>query len=118
IHRVAKDGFADQVAKLRDVYSSRRDNMLAALEREMPEGVTWTRPEGGMFVWITLPAHIDGATLLAQSLETERVAFVPGRAFFADGSNGNTIRLSFSCARPPEINEGIARLGRLIRSVA
>ena len=118
IHRVAKDGFADQVAKLREVYSSRRDNMLAALEREMPEGVTWTRPEGGMFVWITLPAHIDGATLLAQSLETERVAFVPGRAFFADGSNGNTIRLSFSCARPPEINEGIARLGRLIRSVA
>jgi hypothetical protein len=89
--------------------------MLAALAREMPEGVTWTRPEGGMFIWLTLPAHIDAADLLAQSLQSERVAFVPGRAFFADGSNGNTLRLSFSCADAAAINEGIARLGRLIR---
>jgi hypothetical protein len=90
--------------------------MLAALQREMPAGVEWTRPEGGMFVWITLPQHIDGAELLAQSLKSERVAFVPGRAFFADGSNGNTIRLSFSCANEAMIDEGIKRLGRLVKA--
>jgi DNA-binding transcriptional MocR family regulator len=67
-----------------------------------------------MFVWITLPEGMDGADLLARSLESERVAFVPGRAFFADGSGANTIRLSFSRADEAAIDEGIARLGRLI----
>ncbi len=113
---VARLHLADHAQTLRRVYSARRDHMLAALAREMPEGVDWTRPEGGMFVWITLPAHIDGADLLAQSLKSEKVAFVPGRAFFADGSNGNTIRLSFSCANEAMIDEGILRLGRLIRA--
>ena len=69
----------------------------------------------GILVQLPLPAHIDAADLLAQSLQSERVAFVPGRAFFADGSNGNTLRLSFSCADEAAINEGITRLGRLIR---
>lgn len=112
---VARDQFERHVAKLRTVYKARRDHMLAALAREMPEGVSWTKPEGGMFVWVTLPQGMDGADLLAQSLKTERVAFVPGRAFFADGSNGNTLRLSFSCAAEAAIDEGIKRLGRLIR---
>ncbi|GAB1480939.1 PLP-dependent aminotransferase family protein [Paracoccaceae bacterium] len=112
---VARRHFEAHVATLRATYQARRDAMLAALAREMPEGVSWTRPEGGMFVWLTLPGHIDAADLLAQSLQSERVAFVPGRAFFADGSNGNTLRLSFSCADETAINEGITRLGRLIR---
>lgn len=114
-HRVARDIFAPHVAQLRRVYGARRDHMLAALTREMPAGVTWTKPEGGMFVWLTLPQGMDGAKLLATSLQSERVAFVPGRAFFADGSNGNTLRLSFSCADEAAIDEGIKRLGRLIR---
>lgn len=114
-HDVATSLFDAHVAKLRRVYQSRRDRMLAALKREMPAGVSWTKPEGGMFIWLTLPAAMDGAELLAQSLKTERVAFVPGRAFFADGSNGNTLRLSFSCADEAAIDEGIMRLGRLIR---
>ena len=114
-HHVASTQFEPHVANLRAVYQARRDHMLAALAREMPEGVSWTKPEGGMFVWLTLPAGMDGAELLAQSLKTERVAFVPGRAFFADGSNGNTLRLSFSCADEAAIDEGIKRLGRLIR---
>jgi DNA-binding transcriptional MocR family regulator len=114
-HHVASTQFEPHVAKLRRVYQARRDHMLAALTREMPEGVSWTKPEGGMFVWLTLPAGMDGADLLAKSLKTERVAFVPGRAFFADGSNGNTLRLSFSCANEAAIDEGIKRLGRLIR---
>jgi DNA-binding transcriptional MocR family regulator len=114
-HRVARDIFAPHVAQLRRVYGARRDHMLSALAREMPAGVNWTKPEGGMFVWLTLPKGMDGAELLAKSLQSERVAFVPGRAFFADGSNGNTLRLSFSCADEAAIDEGIKRLGRLIR---
>ncbi|MBE0552345.1 MAG: PLP-dependent aminotransferase family protein [Rhodobacteraceae bacterium] len=112
---VARRHFDAHVATLRATYRARRDAMLAVLAREMPEGVSWTRPEGGMFVWLTLPEGIDGAELLAKSLKSERVAFVPGRAFFADGSNGNTLRLSFSCADEAMIAEGIARLGRLLR---
>ena len=115
-HKVASTIFAPHVAKLRATYMARRDHLLAALAREMPEGVEWTKPEGGMFVWVTLPAGMDGANLLAQSLKTERVAFVPGRAFYADGSNGNTLRLSFSCANEAQIDEGMKRLGRLIRT--
>jgi DNA-binding transcriptional MocR family regulator len=82
----------------------------------MPEGTGWTRPEGGMFIWVTLPEGMDGAALLARSVETEKVAFVPGQAFFADRSGANTIRLSYSCASEAMIEEGIRRLGRLVGS--
>ncbi|MCB1397268.1 MAG: PLP-dependent aminotransferase family protein [Rhodobacteraceae bacterium] len=114
--RVARAEFEAHTARIRAVYRTRRDAMLAALARHMPPGVQWTKPEGGMFVWLTLPEGMDGAELLARSLETEKVAFVPGRAFFADGSNGNTLRLSFSCADEAMIDEGMKRLGRLIRA--
>lgn len=117
IERVARAGFDAQVAKVRGVYAARRDHMLTALKREMPEGVTWTRPEGGMFVWLTLPEGMDGAQVLARSLEEERVAFVPGQAFFADGSGANSMRLSFSCASEAVIDEGIARLARVLRQM-
>ena len=115
-HQVASTIFTDHVATLRQTYSARRDHMLAALAREMPSTVTWTHPEGGMFIWLTLPPQIDAADLLAQSLKTERVAFVPGRAFFADGSGANTLRLSFSVADEAKIDEGIKRLARLIHA--
>lgn len=114
IHEVASAVFDAQVSKMRTAYRTRRDLLLAALARHMPEGVRWTRPEGGMFVWVTLPTGMDGARLLATSLETAKVAFVPGQAFFADGSNANTLRLSFSCASPETIEVGMARLGALI----
>ncbi|OCW55735.1 PLP-dependent aminotransferase family protein [Hoeflea olei] len=116
IHTVASEGFEAQVDTIRDVYRTRRDAMLAALAKHMPEGVSWTRPDGGMFVWVTLPQRFDGAALLAESLKTERVAFVPGRAFFADGSGANTIRLSFSCANEAMIDEGIKRLARAVQA--
>ncbi|MCB1418495.1 MAG: PLP-dependent aminotransferase family protein [Notoacmeibacter sp.] len=115
---VARGGFSAQVDKVRSVYSARRDHLLAALKREMPEGVSWTQPEGGMFIWVTLPEGMDGASLLAKSIETARVAFVPGQAFFADGSGANTIRLSFSCASEDMIDEGMKRLAKLIRAQA
>lgn len=113
---VAARVFDAHVAGLRAAYRARRDVMLAALAREMPEAVRWTRPEGGMFVWITLPEGMDGAALLARAIRTEKVAFVPGRAFFADGSGGNTIRLSFSLNDAPLVEDGIARLARVIRA--
>lgn len=112
--RVAREIFDDHVAGLRRVYAVRRDRMLAALSREMPEGVTWIRPEGGMFVWVTLPAGNDSAQLLERAVREARLAFVPGGAFFPDGSGRNTLRLSFSCADDAWIDEGIARLGRLL----
>ncbi|OED48411.1 PLP-dependent aminotransferase family protein [Leisingera sp. S232] len=117
VHGVAEGCFDKHVEQLRAVYQRRRDVMLAALKDHMPKDVSWTRPEGGMFVWITLPKGMDGAKVLARSLETERVAFVPGQAFFADGSGGNTIRLSFSNSDHTAIEEGIARLGRLLGSI-
>ncbi|NML73259.1 PLP-dependent aminotransferase family protein [Rhizobium sp. S-51] len=117
IAHVAERHFDAQVAKIRKAYSARRNAMLAALERYMPAGTVWTRPEGGMFIWVTLPEGIDGAELLARSVETEKVAFVPGQAFFADRSGANTLRLSFSCANEQMIDEGIKRLGRLVGGV-
>ncbi|NTG41477.1 aminotransferase-like domain-containing protein [Rhizobium rhizogenes] len=114
IHQVAERGFDAQVAKVRKAYSHRRDCMLTALAKYMPDGTSWTKPEGGMFVWVTLPKGMDGAKLLAKSLETVKVAFVPGQAFFADGSGPNTFRLSFSCANEQMIDEGISRLGKLV----
>lgn len=114
IAEVANDDFDGHIEQVRALYRSRRDRMLAALERHMPAGVEWTRPEGGMFVWLTLPKGMDGAALLAQALRTEKVAFVPGGAFFADGSGRNSLRLNFSSPSQQAIDEGIARLGRVL----
>ncbi len=114
VTQVAEQHFDSHVATIRDAYSARRDVMLKALTQHMPGGVSWTKPEGGMFIWVTLPETLDGADLLARSLESARVAFVPGHAFFADGSGRNTIRLSFSNSSEEKIAEGIKRLGKLV----
>ena len=116
VNTVARGVFEEHVKGLRATYSARRDVMLAALARHMPDGVSWTKPEGGMFIWLTLPRAMDGADLLAQALKTQKVAFVPGQAFYADRSNANTLRLSFSLADEALIEEGITRLGAAIRA--
>ena len=115
VHQVAQACFDTHIPMLRQTYSARRDAMLDALAEHMPEGVEWTKPEGGMFVWVTLPQDTDGAALLARALETVKVAFVPGQAFFPDGSGANTIRLSFSNSDEATIREGIRRLGEVLR---
>ncbi|MBX9458666.1 MAG: PLP-dependent aminotransferase family protein [Rhizobium sp.] len=115
IAEVAANVMDRQIERLRATYSARRDRMLAALERSMPAGVAWTRPLGGMFVWVTLPEGVDGAELLAAAIRDFRIAFVPGKAFHADGSGANTLRLSFSCASFEMIDEGIGRLGDALR---
>ncbi|SMG18998.1 aminotransferase-like domain-containing protein [Paracoccus sp. J56] len=115
---VARALFDEHVNRLRTVYSARRDRMIAALAREMPANVHFTRPEGGMFIWVTLDPSIDAAELLARAVRDARVAFVPGGAFFADGSGRNTLRLSFSCASDQQIDEGIRRLGEMLKAPA
>ena len=116
VHRVAETHYGAQVERTRAAYHARRDALLAALEAHMPAGVSWSRPEGGMFVWMTLPEGIDAAVLLARAVSEARVAFVPGSAFHADGSGTNTLRLSFTLADERAVSEGIPRLAALIRS--
>ena len=118
INSVARSVFTDHTANLRRVYRLRRDAMLTALQEHMPDGVEWTKPEGGMFVWVTLPKDMDGAALLRHALETQKLAFVPGQAFFADRSGANTLRLAYSLADEAQINEGMKRLGAAIRDLA
>lgn len=115
---LARGGFLDQhVRTIRALYRERRDVMLAALERWFPEEVRWTRPEGGLFLWLTFPGDVDATLLLHEALE-KKVAFVPGEAFFADGSGQNTARLNFSNAAPERIEEGIRRLGEVLKRTA
>jgi DNA-binding transcriptional MocR family regulator len=114
MHRVAEAIFDQQVEKLIGAYRARRDGLLGALEANMPAGVTWSRPDGGMFVWVTLPEGSDATALLARSVKEARVAFVPGNAFYADGTGRNTLRLSFTLADQRAVGEGIPRLAKLL----
>ena len=92
----AQCDWRDYVHTLRDLYRTRRDAMLEALATHFPPEARWTEPEGGMFIWATLPDYIDTTDLLARALQTESVAFVPGRAAYLDGRGGSSMRLNFS----------------------
>ncbi len=114
-YEVIRDGFLDKHIKLiRDVYTERRDAMLGAMDAYFPPGVDWTHPEGGLFLWGTMPENISAAEVLKAAIE-QKVAFVPGAPFFPLGGGHNTMRLNFSHATPDKITEGIARLGRVLR---
>jgi 2-aminoadipate transaminase len=113
-YEVARDGFLDaHVREVRRVYQERRDTMLAAMAEHFPPGVTWTRPNGGLFVWVRLPEEMDAADLLPDAI-AEKVVFLTGGAFFVDGSGRNTARFNFSNASPDLIREGIRRIGRVL----
>ena len=101
--------------QLRRLYAERLDAMLASIEHNFPEGTAWTRPEGGMFVWMRLPAGLDAGELLADAMR-ERVAFVPGAPFFPGDPCHETLRLNFSNRPPLLIAEGMARLGACVRA--
>lgn len=114
VHEVVKDGFLEQhIPTIRHLYSDQCQVMLDAMKEHFPAGVSWTQPEGGMFIWVTLPQQIDAMKLLEQSLAA-RVAFVPGAPFYANDPATNTLRLSFVTVPPERIREGIAVLGKLI----
>jgi len=101
------------VTTIRAVYSERRDVMLESIEKHFPPGVSWTRPQGGLFLWVRCPEGVDTEQLLKKALE-EKVAFVPGFAFFPDGRGRNAMRLNFSAMSPDKIRVGIERLGRVL----
>ena len=103
------------VRKIRQVYRERRDTMLAAMDEHFPPEVEWTRPLGGLFLWARMPENIDAQELLTIAVE-EKVAFVPGQAFYPGGAGGHhSMRLNFSYSPPDIIEDGIERLGRAIR---
>ncbi|MEX0835518.1 MAG: PLP-dependent aminotransferase family protein [Nitriliruptor sp.] len=109
----ASQPWREQIDAFRDLYRVKADAMLGALETEMPEGVSWTRPSGAFYVWMTVPAGIDTDDLAAKAI-ANRVAFVPGRGFYADGTGGDQLRLCYSQPSPDRIREGVSRLGELL----
>ena len=102
-----------QVEKIIAMYKRKRDIMLDALERHFPKGASWTKPEGGMFVWATLPEGIDTSEMLVEALKA-KVAYVGGAAFSPDGSGRNNMRLNFSNTDDDTIEEGVRRLAAII----
>jgi 2-aminoadipate transaminase len=117
VHEVVKDGFLDQhIPTIRTLYGNQCQAMLDAMDEHFPDSVSWTRPEGGMFIWVTLPKHVNAMQLLDQALAA-RVAFVPGAPFYANDPQTNTLRLSFVTVPPERIREGVAILGKLIRDM-
>jgi 2-aminoadipate transaminase len=116
-YEVGRGGFLDRhVLRIREVYGNRRQLMLDGLARAFPDpscGVRWTRPQGGLFLWVVLPDWMD-ATELFRAAVAEKVAFVPGAPFYPCGGGHNTMRLNFSYGSEAMIEEGIARLGRVI----
>jgi 2-aminoadipate transaminase len=102
------------LARIRELYRQRRDVMVQALEREMPAEVRFTRPEGGLFLWVELPARLDARELLPCAL-ARNVAFVPGGSFWARGGGDHTLRLNYSNMPPERIEEGVRRLGEVVR---
>src|SRR5438093_381348 len=105
---------SSRVGAIVERYRRKRDTMLTALAREMPPGVTWTHPQGGLFLWVRLPDGMDTERLLPLAVE-EGVAYVVGAGFHADGGGRNAMRLNFSFPSEPEIEEGVRRLARLVQ---
>jgi len=114
---VAKGGFLDEHVKvIRATYKERRDVMIEMMEELFPAGVTWRKPQGGMFLWGILPEGMDSAEVLKRAID-KKVAFVPGESFHPRGGGKNTMRLNFSYSSPDTIREGIARLGTTLKEL-
>ncbi len=112
-----RHGLDQHLEQIRPVYREKRDAMIAALEKHMPDdpGLSWTEPEGGLFVWMRLPEGIDATDMLKDAIE-HKVAYVPGTSSYVDGGGRNTLRLAFSLATPEVIDEGIRRLAGVVRA--
>ncbi|MDR7544491.1 MAG: PLP-dependent aminotransferase family protein [Armatimonadota bacterium] len=115
---LARGTVAQRLPAVAALYRRKREAMLEALASQMPPGVSWTRPEGGLFLWVRLPEDMDAGAMLRAAVQEEGVAYVPGQAFHCDGSGRNTMRLNFSYPSEEEIREGIGRLARLVRRMA
>jgi len=110
-------GLDKHLEDIRPIYREKRNAMIAALEKYMPrdEGLRWTKPEGGLFIWVWLPEGMNAQDMLAHAIE-QKVAYVPGSAAFVDGSGHNTMRLAFSSSTPEKIDEGIRRLAAVVKA--
>lgn len=107
----------EHIKSITDVYGHRRDVMLSSLEKHMPEGVTWTHPMGGLFLWLTFPDSVDTKELLTICLE-KKVAFVPGEPFFANNGEKNHCRMNFSFVHDDKIETGIKAIAEAYREYA
>ena len=107
----------EHLRKLRTTYRVRRDLMLTAMKEHFPPTLTWNRPGGGMFLWVTLPENWNAKDILLHCIE-HNVAFVPGQEFYPDGSGRNTMRMNFSNASPEGIEAGIKRMGMVLKKVS
>ena len=115
LHEFASRGrFDPNVEAIQEALHARRNAMITALAREMPEGTSWNEPDGGYFLWVELPGGLSAESLLAQADEVG-VAFIKGPDFFFHGGGESAKRLAFSYERPEAIDEGVTRLGRLVR---
>jgi DNA-binding transcriptional MocR family regulator len=112
---LASNILESRIGVVNALYRSRCHAVLEALEAHMPFGVDWTRPQGGMYVWVTLPKGMDGAEFARRALAEERVAVVSGKSFYPNDPEPNTIRLAFAQTPESRAGEGIARLAGLIR---
>jgi len=110
---LAQHDWKGQVKTYQEVYRERRDAMLAALAQHLPAGCTWTRPAGGFYVWLTVPEGLDTKAMLPRAV-TQRVAYVPGTAFYADGLGSRQMRLSFCYPTSERIVEGVRRLAAVL----
>lgn len=110
---LSRQPWLEQVKRFREVYRERAEAMSQALDESFPEGCSWTTPSGGFYIWATVPHQIDTSALLAKAI-SRKVAYVPGRGFYADGSGSTQMRLSYSFPSPEKIREGVSRLGELL----
>ena len=116
VHEVVKDGFLDKhIPTIRELYGNQCKAMLDAMDQHFPKEATWTKPDGGMFIWVELPQHINAMELLDEAIKN-KIAFVPGAPFYANEPATNTLRLSFVTVPPERIRAGIEVLGKLIKA--
>ena len=116
VHEVVKDGFLDKhIPTIRELYGNQCKAMLDAMDQHFPKEATWTKPDGGMFIWVELPKHINTMELLDEAIKN-KIAFVPGAPFYANEPATNTLRLSFVTVAPDRIRAGIEVLGKLIKA--
>ncbi len=113
LHYCTHADLEGHIRRLNAVYGRRRDTMLAAMGQNFPASLRWTRPDGGLFLWVTMPDGVSSKSILADALH-HHVAFVPGTAFYTDGGGAASMRLNFSHADPARIDEGIKRLGAVL----
>jgi len=112
---LANNAWQQQIKVFRELYRERRDALLESMELLMPEGTTWTVPEGGFYSWVTLPSGLDATAMLPRAV-AGLVAYVPGTGFYVDGQGRDSMRLSYCFPEPDRIREGVRRLSAIVDS--